>query len=147
MLFKGLCGCLVGMTGFEPATSRTPCVCATRLRHIPNKNLDTVVGVAGFEPATSCSQSRRDDRATLHPEKVCANITFNKITTNLQPAFLGFYFDFIVIPSESKFKRSLSVPSLVLLLMFISRLLAMKFKHYSFSFPILQSFPAVLLLE
>ena len=28
------------------------------------------VGVAGFEPATSCSQSRRDDRATLHPEKM-----------------------------------------------------------------------------
>lgn len=28
------------------------------------------VGVAGFEPATSCSQSRRDNRATLHPE-VC----------------------------------------------------------------------------
>ena len=27
----------VGMTGFEPATPRTPCVCATRLRHIPNK--------------------------------------------------------------------------------------------------------------
>ena len=26
---------LVGMTGFEPATPRTPCVCATRLRHIP----------------------------------------------------------------------------------------------------------------
>ena len=26
----------VGMTGFEPATPRTPCVCATRLRHIPN---------------------------------------------------------------------------------------------------------------
>jgi hypothetical protein len=26
-----------------------------------------LVGVAGFEPATSCSQSRRDDRATLHP--------------------------------------------------------------------------------
>ena len=25
------------MTGFEPATPRTPCVCATRLRHIPNK--------------------------------------------------------------------------------------------------------------
>lgn len=28
------------------------------------------VGVAGFEPATSCSQSRRDNRATLHPESV-----------------------------------------------------------------------------
>ena len=27
------------------------------------------VGVAGFEPATSCSQSRRDNRATLYPEK------------------------------------------------------------------------------
>ena len=28
------------------------------------------VGVAGFEPATSWSQTRRDDRATLHPEKI-----------------------------------------------------------------------------
>ena len=28
------------------------------------------VGVAGFEPATSSSQTRRDDRATLHPEDV-----------------------------------------------------------------------------
>gem|GEM_PF-4870417 len=32
-------------------------------------SVDTViVGVAGFEPAASCSQSRRDNRATLHPE-------------------------------------------------------------------------------
>jgi hypothetical protein len=31
------------------------------------------VGVAGFEPAASCSQSRRDNRATLHPENsICA---------------------------------------------------------------------------
>jgi hypothetical protein len=29
---------LVGMTGFEPATSRTPSVRATRLRYIPNVN-------------------------------------------------------------------------------------------------------------
>jgi hypothetical protein len=28
-----------------------------------------VVGVAGFEPATSSSQTRRDNRATLHPEQ------------------------------------------------------------------------------
>ena len=28
------------------------------------------VGVAGFEPAASCSQSRRDNRATLHPENI-----------------------------------------------------------------------------
>ena len=62
---------IVGMTGFEPATPRTPCVCATRLRHIPKRLFLKSVGVAGFEPATSCSQSRRDDRATLHPEEVC----------------------------------------------------------------------------
>ena len=30
--------------------------------------LSREVGVAGFEPAASCSQSRRDNRATLHPE-------------------------------------------------------------------------------
>ena len=29
------------------------------------------VGVAGFEPATSWSQTRRDNRATLHPGSVC----------------------------------------------------------------------------
>ena len=29
-----------------------------------------LVGVAGFEPATSASQTRRDNRATLHPEMV-----------------------------------------------------------------------------
>ena len=29
-----------------------------------------IVGVAGFEPATSCSQSRRDNRATLHPATI-----------------------------------------------------------------------------
>ena len=32
---------------------------------------DLLVGVAGFEPAASCSQSRRDNRATLHPEGEC----------------------------------------------------------------------------
>jgi hypothetical protein len=35
----------------------------------------TFVGVAGFEPAASCSQSRRDNRATLHPESGCKYIT------------------------------------------------------------------------
>ena len=79
------------MTGFEPATTRTPCVYATRLRHIPN-SCGFFVGVAGFEPATSCSQSRRDDRATLHPEKVSANIHFiqnrnNGIQTLLKKGF------------------------------------------------------------
>jgi hypothetical protein len=39
---------------------------------IPRKSVifgEKSVGVAGFEPATSCSQSRRDNRATLYPEK------------------------------------------------------------------------------
>ena len=51
-----------------------------------------IVGVAGFEPATSCSQSRRDDRATLHPETIfqnfnrCAKIGLNKKIAN--PLFL-----------------------------------------------------------
>ena len=39
------------------------------------------VGAAGFEPATSWSQTRRDDRATLHPENVSANIVLNFIPT------------------------------------------------------------------
>ena len=34
-LYNGLTKVKVGMTGFEPATPRTPCVCATELRHIP----------------------------------------------------------------------------------------------------------------
>ena len=34
-------------------------------------NEKTFVGVAGFEPAASCSQSRRDNRATLHPVSGC----------------------------------------------------------------------------
>ena len=29
---------LVGMTGFEPATTRPPAECATRLRHIPDQD-------------------------------------------------------------------------------------------------------------
>jgi hypothetical protein len=32
------------------------------------------VGVAGFEPATSSSQTRRDDRATLHPVALVVQI-------------------------------------------------------------------------
>ena len=114
------------MTGFEPATPRTPCVCATRLRHIPlvektrwliygdaaikaaflpifMEHIDIVdrtqlvpsylVGVAGFEPATSCSQSRRDDRATLHPVKRTANIEYKLSLTNIFFYHFILYFD------------------------------------------------------
>ena len=36
-----------------------------------------VVGAAGFEPATSWSQTRRDDRTTLRPERFIFNIYFS----------------------------------------------------------------------
>ena len=44
-----------------------------------------LVGVAGFEPATSASQTRRDNRATLHPDSPFAGaniIIFYKTPTN-----------------------------------------------------------------
>ena len=44
------------------------------LRDQNNLASNKKVGVAGFEPATSASQTRRDNRATLHPE-----LTFYKI--------------------------------------------------------------------
>ena len=41
-------------------------------------SIDTViVGVAGFEPAASCSQSRRDNRATLHPATTACTVNSN----------------------------------------------------------------------
>ena len=48
--------------GFEPRTVCLEGRCSIQLSYATD-----TVGVAGFEPATSCSQSRRDDRATLHP--------------------------------------------------------------------------------
>ena len=60
--------------GFEPSTYCLEGSCSIQLSYGTKisflvKNFKKV-GVAGFEPATSCSQSRRDNRATLHPEKV-----------------------------------------------------------------------------
>ena len=45
----------------------------SKLKHMHKKKpciykASSIVGVAGFEPATSSSQTRRDNRATLHPE-------------------------------------------------------------------------------
>ena len=41
-----------------------------------------IVGVAGFEPATSSSQTRRDNRATLHPET--KGLQMKELKKNLQ---------------------------------------------------------------
>ncbi len=57
---------LVIAEGFEPSTACLEGRCSIQLSYATSV---VVVGVAGFEPAASCSQSRRDNRATLHPEK------------------------------------------------------------------------------
>ena len=53
--------------------------------------LSRLVGVAGFEPATSWSQTRRDDRATLHPEKNISGANISQIY------FFMTYFNFFFI--------------------------------------------------
>ena len=60
--------------GFEPMTASLEGRCSIQLSYEPvdfmflRKHTFYFVGVAGFEPATSSSQTRRDNRATLHPE-------------------------------------------------------------------------------
>jgi hypothetical protein len=65
---------LVIPEGFEPSTYCLEGSCSIQLSYGTKisflQKTYQKVGVAGFEPATSCSQSRRDNRATLHPEKL-----------------------------------------------------------------------------
>ena len=61
--------CVIAI-GFEPMTVCLEGRCSIQLSYATK---DFCVGVAGFEPATSCSQSRRDDRATLHPDREIQN--------------------------------------------------------------------------
>ncbi len=56
----------VSPIGFEPMTASLEGRCSIQLSYEPVTLV--LVGVAGFEPATSASQTRRDNRATLHPE-------------------------------------------------------------------------------
>ena len=58
-------GFFVIAPGFEPGTYSLEVSCSIQLSYA---TYFIFVGVAGFEPAASCSQSRRDNRATLHPE-------------------------------------------------------------------------------
>ena len=58
-------GFFVIAPGFEPGTYSLEVSCSIQLSYA---TYFFIVGVAGFEPAASCSQSRRDNRATLHPE-------------------------------------------------------------------------------
>jgi hypothetical protein len=75
MLLCNIVGFFVSLKIFEQAQ-------IFRKQKIPTaSSQDLFVGVAGFEPATSWSQTRRDDRATLHPEKVSANIGLNLTST------------------------------------------------------------------
>jgi hypothetical protein len=62
-------GVFVKAEGFEPSTACLEGRCSIQLSYASIAHEKKLVGVAGFEPATSCSQSRRDNRATLHPEK------------------------------------------------------------------------------
>ena len=63
------------LSGWQDSNLRPPAPKAgaiTGLRYTPrwlSVAIKNLVGVAGFEPAASCSQSRRDNRATLHPDK------------------------------------------------------------------------------
>ena len=67
---------IVSALGFEPRTASLEGRCSIQLSYAPlvlfykkRDDFSSLVGVAGFEPATSSSQTRRDDRATLHPER------------------------------------------------------------------------------
>src|SRR5262249_9534695 len=56
---------MVGETGFEPATTRPPAVCATRLRHSPTSlYLSTTAEWVqhGDDPFPQAGEGRRDNR-------------------------------------------------------------------------------------
>ena len=62
--------------GFEPKTYCLEGSCSIQLSYgteVKKKRgmiAHPPVGAAGFEPATSWSQTRRDDRTTLRPDRV-----------------------------------------------------------------------------
>lgn len=59
---------VIGVAGFEPATSRIRTERSPRLSHTPLS--PKFFGAAGIEPTTSCFQGRRAT-AALHPARTC----------------------------------------------------------------------------
>src|SRR5260370_38889111 len=56
---------MVGTTGFEPATSRTPSVRATRLRYVPTGKLTTIrQGIGRTQSQQRLRQTRHTRRAS-----------------------------------------------------------------------------------
>jgi hypothetical protein len=53
-----------------------------------------LVGVAGFEPATSASQTRRDNRATLHPENSLSILDCKYIVNSLYSNYIFLTFGY-----------------------------------------------------
>jgi hypothetical protein len=49
-----------------------------------------LVGVAGFEPATSSSQTRRDDRATLHPDFLLISDSGTDLSTSYSYSYFNY---------------------------------------------------------
>jgi hypothetical protein len=75
---KGFCSCERERIRTFDRLLRREVLYPAELRAHPNRMVKKLkemrehllVGVAGFEPATSSSQTRRDNRATLHPDSL-----------------------------------------------------------------------------
>jgi hypothetical protein len=72
---KGLL--LIGVAGFEPATTRTPSVCATRLRHTPTDL--NAVRISTTREKYSGSTERKTISSCGEPHQLCTRDPRNAI--------------------------------------------------------------------
>lgn len=70
------------MTGFEPATFRTPCERATKLRHIPGKNFLSLLAKINYNIISCFSEG-----------KLIINKNFEKITSIKDGQLTAYYFE------------------------------------------------------